>query len=558
MKIIEKLLYFIAGLLALIFLFMLVSIVNPTAHDIITDIVNKITHEDEKQASQQASTADVSVYIPGNTQTDETEQHQKSVPEPENNSEPAPEKTYEEYVSDWSDDGIDDEFKNDSTYDKFVKDFTEGFIDGFTGNDEDSNYSEDEYRKAFEDSNESRSDYKVPEAEVEIVEDEEQAEEVVKDVDVGETGENETFDPLFYPYYNILNDKGKRLYKQIYANAIALNESFLPVEDATGKEWNTAMFSVIYDHPELFWVDASLYKQYDYNGNVIRLDFYYFDELPDIPAARQVFEAKAEEMIQGAKDLGSDFEKEKYIHDLLDNKLTYDWGDLNQSAYSAIVYDTTVCAGYSKGFQYLMQKLQVPTYTCVGWGGFGLLFGGMHGWNIIKLDSDYYNVDCTWDDDEPISYEYFNLSDDDNYMHTRMFNSVYLPPCNGGKYSGLVKRSLSDYGISDGDVITNMDAYYAYCKDKTLNESVIYDEDAYECEFQAVISGDIYNEWKRDYDQSKEYDKYLNEVIRILGNGDQYDLFIPIGLVLCDEEQLSDGNWLITHYVYLGYAGTDF
>jgi hypothetical protein len=553
MKIIEKILYFIAALLALVFLFMLVSIVSPTAHDVITDVVNKVTNEDDKKESQQASTAEVSLYIPEKPQTTDTESSQKSIVDT------TPEKTYEEYVSDWSDDAIDDEFKNDSTYDQFVKDFTEGFIEGFTGNDENSNYSEEEYRKAFEDSNESRSDYKVPEAEVEIVQDEEQAAEVVKDTDVGETGENETFDPLFYPYYNILNDKGKRLYKQIYANAVALNESFLPVEEATGSEWNTAMFSVIYDHPELFWVDASIYKRYDYNGNVIRLDFYYFDELPDIPAAQQRFEAAANEMVQGAKGLETDFEKEKYIHDYLDNKLEYDEDAvLNQSAYSAIVNDSTVCAGYAKAFQYLMQKLEIPTYTCVGWGGFGLLFGGMHGWNIIKLDSDYYNVDCTWDDDEPISYEYFNLSDADNYMHTRMFNSVYLPPCNGGKYSGLIKRSLADYGISDGDVITSMDAYYAYCKDKTLNNSVVYDENAYECEFQAVISKDIYNEWKREYDKSEEYDRYLNEVIETLGNSDQYDLFIPIGLLLCDTEELDDGNWLITHYVYLGYAATDF
>ena len=547
MKIIERVLYIIAALLALVFLFMLVSIVNPTAHDVITDVVDKITDKKDDKSPEPNNNATAMISIPENTKSVVQEEEIKPKPEP---------KPYEEYVDNWTGDGIDDEYINDDTYDDFVKAFTEGLIKGLTEDYDD--YSEDELRKAYEDSNESRADYQIPEAEVEIVEDEEEAAEVVKDTDVGETGENEEFDPLFYPYYNILNSKGKRLYKQIYANAVALNESFLPVEDATGSEWDTAMFSVVYDHPELFWMDTSLYTQYDYNGNIIKLHFYYYDEIPDIAAAQQLFDAKVQEMIAGAKNLGSDFEKERYIHDLLDNKLTYDFADLNQSAYSAIVYDTTVCAGYSKGFQYLMQQLGVPTYTCVGWGGFGLLFGGMHGWNIIKLDSDFYNVDCTWDDDEPISYEYFNLSDDDNYMHTRMFNSVYLPPCNGSKYSGLVKRSLTDYGISEGDVITSMDAYYAYCKDKTLNESIRYDESSYECEFTAVISKDIYNQWKMDYDKSKEYDEYLNEVINILGNGDQYDLFIPIGLVLCDAEELDDGNWLITHAAYLGYAGTDF
>ena len=534
---------------------MLISIVNPTAHNVVTDIVNKATGNGENESSEPDDNATAEISIPEETKSvvpeDETTSKDESEPKPR----PEP-KTYEEYADGWTGDGIDDEYLNDAVYEDFVKAFNEGPVEGFTGDYDEAD--EEEFRRAFEESNESRSDYQIPEAEVEIVENEEEANEVVKDTDVGETGEDEDFDPLFYPYYNILNAKGKRLYKQIYANAIALNESFLPVEDASGSEWDTAMFSVVYDHPELFWMDTSLYTQYDYNGNVIKLHFYYYDEIPDIPAAKQIFENKAQEMIASARNLGSDYEKEKYIHDLLDNKLTYDWAELNQSAYSSIVYDTTVCAGYSKGFQYLMQQLGVPTYTCVGWGGFGLLFGGMHGWNIIKLDADYYNVDCTWDDDEPISYEYFNLCDDDNYMHTRMFNSVYLPPCNGSKYSGLVKRSLADHGFSDGDVLAGMDAYYAYCKDKPLKESSRYDEDSYECDFTAVISKDLYSSWKKGYDNADYYDAYLNEVINTLGNGDQYDLFIPIGFLLCDEEELDDGNWLITHSVYMGYAGTDF
>ncbi|AOZ95340.1 transglutaminase domain-containing protein [Butyrivibrio hungatei] len=543
MKIIEKILYVLAALLALVFLFMLLCMVNPQVHEKVSELVDKVTEKDAQKTSVPEDSANYTFSIPEATEQEETKQYTR----PE-------QKTYEEYVEKWTGDGIDDEYRNNDTYDDFVTAFTEGFIEGLTGDEE---YDEDELRKAYEESNESRADYQIPETEVKIVENEEEATEVVKDTDVGETGENEEFDPLFYPYYNILNSKGKRLYKQIYANAVALNESFLPVEDATGSEWDTAMFSVIYDHPELFWVDNTIYTQYDYNGKIIKLHFYYYDEIPDIPAAQRKFEAKAQEMIAGAKDLETDFEKEKYIHDLLGNKLTYDWAELNQSAYSAIVYDKTVCAGYSKGFQYLMQQLEIPTYTCVGWGGFGILFGGMHGWNIIKLEADYYNVDCTWDDDEPISYEYFNLCDDDNYMHTRMFNSIYLPPCNGSKYSGLVKRTMSDYGLGEDDVIDNMEDYYAYCKDKALNESSVYDENSYECDFGVVISKELYTQWKKEYESGDFYDEYLNDVIATLGESKKYNFFMPIGLVLCEEEELDDGSYLITHSIYMGYVGTN-
>ena len=562
MKIVEKLLYFIASLVALLFLVMLVCMINPDVNEALSDLTNKIAENREEKA-REAEEAEEAAANPGAPSEAADEGAEATEPGSEETAlETTTEsgsmvrrnsKPYDEYVSGWTDDGISDEYLNDDTYDDFADALTEGSISGLTGD-----YDEDELRRAYENSNESRADYEIPEAEVEIVKDEDEAAEVVKDTTIGETGKGLDFDPLFYPYYNILNDKGKRLYNQIYANAVALNESFLPVEDATGAEWDNAMFSVVYDHPELFWMDTSLYTQYDYNGNVIKLSFHYYDEIPDIPAAKEKFEASAQEMIAGAKDLESDYEKEKYIHDLLDNKLTYDFAELNQSAYSAIVYDTTVCAGYSKGFQYLMQQLGVPTYTCVGWGGFGILFGGMHGWNIIKLDDDFYNVDCTWDDAVPVGYEYFNLSDADNDMHTRMFNSVYLPPCNGSKYSGLEKNSLADYGFTAGDVLTSMDEYYAYCRDKTLNTSERYDENSFECLFDAVISKDLYDEWKRAYSNADYYDAYLSDVINTLGNGDQYDFFIPIGLVICDEEELSDGSYLILHGAFMGWAAMNF
>ncbi len=485
---------------------------------------------------------DASTQEAGNAQTDESNQTNFTKLKPKPRKKP-----YEEYAKKWTGDGISDEYLNNTTYNDTVKELPV-----------DSDTNEEELRKAYEDSRESRNDYQVTETEVKVVENEEEALEVLKDTDVGETGEKEKFDPLYYPYYDMLNEKGKKLYKQIYANAMALNDTFLPVEDATGSEWDTAMFSVVYDHPELFWLDAALYRQYDYNGNVIKLKLYFYDELPDIPAAKKVFEEKAQEMIAGAKDLETDYEKEKYIHDLLGNKLTYEFADLNQSAYSAIVNDATVCAGYSKGFQYLMQQLEVPTYTCVGWGGYSRSNGSMHGWNIIKLDSDYYNVDCTWDDDDPVRYDYFNLSDADNDLHTRMLNSVYLPPCNGGQYSGLEKMTLSDYGFKDSDVVRSMDDYYELCKNKTLNENVQDGDKSYKCSFNTVISKDIYKKWESDYKNNKEYEKYLDEVIGTLANGEQYDFFVPIGFVLCDTEELDDGNWLINHAIYMSYVAYNF
>mgnify|MGYP006990155591 CR=1 FL=1 len=49
-----------------------------------------------------------------------------------------------------------------------------------------------------------------------------------------------------------------------------------------------------------------------------------------------------------------------------------------------------------------MTQLGIPCYYCTGFAGEN------HAWNIIRLDDEYYNVDVTWDDTTPNTYDYFN------------------------------------------------------------------------------------------------------------------------------------------------------
>lgn len=82
------------------------------------------------------------------------------------------------------------------------------------------------------------------------------ADEIAKQLSKGKTGADLTFDTDIYPYYGIINDTQKSLYRQIYANADALNKHFAPVTDITANDLKNAFTSVANDHPELFWVDT--------------------------------------------------------------------------------------------------------------------------------------------------------------------------------------------------------------------------------------------------------------------------------------------------------------
>lgn len=249
---------------------------------------------------------------------------------------------------------------------------------------------------------------------------------------VGETGEGLDFDGEKYPYYAMLNEGMKKLYRQIYANAQALNTTFAPTEAVSFDRLKKVFEAVYNDHPELFWLETGYSCKYLKTGQCMEITLKYNSTADDLESARAAFNSRAEGILAGAASLGSDAEKEKYVHDRLISQTEYNLGaDKSQSAYSALVDGESVCAGYSRALQYLLQQLDIPCYYCTGYSG------ESHAWNIVKLDGTYYNVDATWNDTEPATYDYYNKSDADFAgTHARRGLSVYLPACSGPSAEG--------------------------------------------------------------------------------------------------------------------------
>ena len=111
------------------------------------------------------------------------------------------------------------------------------------------------------------------------------------------------------------------------------------------------------------------------------------------------------------------------------NKVDYDKNaNYNQSAYSAIIVGKSVCAGYARAFQLIMQKLNIPTYYVLGFAKED------HAWTIVKLSGEYYNIDLTWDDTGGV-FKHFNLTDSEMAItHKREGISKKLPNCNYTTY----------------------------------------------------------------------------------------------------------------------------
>ncbi len=517
-NILSKILYVLLALIVLTCLFIGLCAVNPDIAKPLKNVASIIEENKKKKVveTEEESTdaASIEVSVP-----EETEEEQE--PEPEE-AEPS----YEEYKKKRDlDDVIDDEVvenhvepEDEDPYKKLVEAGADDTI------------FDDDYFDQFDD----KSDYVVTEPVVYDITDEAEAQDIVDNTGLGELGEEAQFDSLYYPYFQMLKDDGKSLYKQIYANCNAMIAEFKPVKECTPKEWMAAFDCVFYDHPELFWMSNQKYYEYDFSGKVIKVQLDFYEEIPDVEAGKNRFDAAAKEILAEASGLGSDYEKEKYIHDELVNRITYQFNSLDQSSYSSVPNDYTVCCGYAKAFQYLMQQLGVPTYFCIGWGG------GMHAWNIIKLDDGYYNVDCTWDDMNPVIYDYFNVSDKNNLMHSRMYQSRYLPACNGGKYSGLERtpEDLSSYDLANEEVFTSLDAYLEAVLAMVATDLLAGKSDS---DFKMVISQDIFMDWylanfEGTYGGEGSASQNYNE--------ENFDLTMTF-------EHLDGGDYLIDHHVHV-------
>ncbi len=126
-------------------------------------------------------------------------------------------------------------------------------------------------------------------------------------------------------------------------------------------------------------------------------------------AANAKIKYQIDEMLTEINGEDTPLKKEKMAHDLICDKVVYDENfdnmaknRFNQTIYSVLCTDSTVCAGYS---QTMMLLMNAAGLDCA------MAFSPTHAWNLIYLEGNWQYVDLTWDD-QPGGwvYTYFNRS----------------------------------------------------------------------------------------------------------------------------------------------------
>lgn len=235
-----------------------------------------------------------------------------------------------------------------------------------------------------------------------------------------------------YIYNTVLNSSQRQVYTQVYENILSFNEGiFRLVTPLTHDDLYVTMNAVYNDHPELFWVNTSYKYGYNSKGLVIQIKLNYCIPKSNLASATLAFNSAVNNIVEQAAAYPTDLERERIVHDMICDLSTYD--NINcshQSAYSALVEGSSVCAGYSRAFQVACQKLGITCYYVTG-----ISNGEEHAWNIVKIGGNFYNVDVTGDDTinetlHTYSYQYFNVSDTEiAHNHERSALSSKLPVC---------------------------------------------------------------------------------------------------------------------------------
>jgi transglutaminase/protease-like cytokinesis protein 3 len=239
------------------------------------------------------------------------------------------------------------------------------------------------------------------------------------------------FPEEMYPYRAMLSESQQAVYDQIYDSVGELKKEVTLCRQLDQSSIKNVMNAVFNDHPEFFWLDTDYSYGYTSKGTVVSVTLQYNSTADSMQSSRTAFLNAASKVINTASTYATDVEKENYVYKSLQNMCEYDEdSEINQSAYSVLVNGSSVCAGYSRAFQYIMQQLNIPCYFCTGYAN-----GGNHAWNIVYIDGKYVNVDLSWDDSlgdasNTISYAYYNLSDKAfSVDHTRRELSLNLPKC---------------------------------------------------------------------------------------------------------------------------------
>lgn len=251
-----------------------------------------------------------------------------------------------------------------------------------------------------------------------------------------------SFEGLFY--YEQLNDHEKKVYSEIYYLLYNMKTEG-EISSLDENEIEKINLYVLNDHPEIFYADGYKYTSQLLGDKVVSISFegmYNMDSEMrrkcDEDIENYFFDCKkyVEQTVGNAED---DFNVIKAVYDYLIMTTDYNLNSkYNQGIASVATYHESVCRGYAKMFQYILNRLGIETVVVNG----RMKDGNGHAWNLIKSNGDYYYIDPTSGDG---SYTFSNDKELGNVSMDVLPEISYL-------YFLVTGDMLEDYIFDEEDI----------------------------------------------------------------------------------------------------------
>ena len=145
------------------------------------------------------------------------------------------------------------------------------------------------------------------------------------------------------------------------------------------------------------------------NMNYLRTNTFIQVSSPNYPSVNSIVQSAVAQC--NAETDRSDYAKALWLHDWLLNKLDYDKSLKWSSAESALTRGLGTCQSYESAYSKLLTAAGIENAETRD------TYDG-HTWNAFKIDGEWYQVDCTWDDSKDDWYNfderrlYFGLTDE--------------------------------------------------------------------------------------------------------------------------------------------------
>lgn len=263
-------------------------------------------------------------------------------------------------------------------------------------------------------------------------------------------------------HYSQLAPQLQEVYREMYVHLMSDEDSGALLSSVGVDDFWNVYYAVLADHPEIFWVGAGV--QAEENSLIGKVVSYKIEAAVPVearPSMREKIEEAADTCIAGISPEAETYEKIKYVYEYLIDTVEYQANSADsQNIQSALLYHSSVCAGYSKAFQYILNRMGIFCTYVTG----EIKGGGEHGWNMVRIGEEYYYVDVTWGD--PVfanqvgeavqgdvkNYNYLCCTQYDLFKTHIPDESLELPACTSDAYN-YYRRNGCYYETFDWNTI---------------------------------------------------------------------------------------------------------